>query len=72
MPSCVEVHRRPAPNRRARSRRPTLLPTRTASFVPTTDVTATEAATGKSRTPVPSGVKSFTNWKYWVTRKMKP
>jgi hypothetical protein len=21
---------------------------------------------------VPKGLKSFTNWKYWVTRKMKP
>ena len=33
-----------------------LLPIRTASRVPATEATPTEAATGSSRTPVPSGL----------------
>jgi hypothetical protein len=32
-----------------------LVPTRTASFVPATDVIATQAATGSNRTPVDRG-----------------
>ena len=72
MPVAVEAQRSPV----AKSNNPvptiTLFPTRTASLVPTTDVTATEPATGRRRTPVPRGVYPFTNWKYWTTRKMKP
>ena len=50
----------------------TLLPRRTASRVPATEVTTTAAASGSSRTPVLSGLYVFTTWKYWVIRKMKP
>ena len=50
----------------------TLLPMRTASRVPATEVTTTAAASGSSRTPVLSGLYDFTTWKYWVIRKMKP
>ena len=68
----VAVHNRPA----AKNSRPlatiTLLPARTASLVPATEATATAVATGRRRTPVPSGLKALMNWKYWVTRKMNP
>src|SRR6185312_16146838 len=33
---------------------------------------ATKEATGKRRMPVERGPYPFRNWKYWVTRKMKP
>src|SRR5579875_1547953 len=49
-----------------------LVPTRTASRVPTTEPTATDSATGSRCTPVDNGLKPWRNWKYWVTRKMKP
>ena len=71
-PDAVEAQRSPVANNNNPAPTITLFPTRTASFVPTTDVTATEPATGRRRTPVPSGVYPFTNWKYWTTRKMKP
>ena len=50
----------------------TLVPARTASWVPATEPMATHIATGSSRTPADSALYPRTNWKYWVTRKMKP
>ncbi len=48
------------------------MPSRTASFVPRIDEIATKEATGSRRIPVESGPYPLRNWKYWVTRKMKP
>src|SRR3954454_6347894 len=44
---------------------------RTASLVPTTDITPTEIATGSRRTQVDSGLYCLKDWKYWVIRKTK-
>src|SRR5215469_15003710 len=49
-----------------------LVPSRTASLVPSTELAPTVMATGSSRAPVDSGPYPFRNWKYWVTRKTKP
>src|SRR4051794_41733635 len=45
---------------------------RTASLAPRIEDSATEDATGSSRTPVDSAPYPLRNWKYWVTRKMNP
>jgi hypothetical protein len=49
-----------------------LVPARTASWVPATEPTPTASATGSRCTPVDSGPYPRMNWKYWVIRKMKP
>src|SRR6266496_1133423 len=49
-----------------------LVPARTASWVPATDPAPTASATGSRCTPAESGPYPLTNWKYWVIRKMKP
>ena len=50
-----------------------LVPTRlTASRVPSTDPTAIDRATGRIRTPVPSGPKPWSSCMNWVIRKMNP
>src|SRR5580704_4171184 len=52
----VAVHNKPTANETSPAVTTTLLPMRTASFVPTTEATATDPATGRSRTPVPRGL----------------
>jgi aspartate-semialdehyde dehydrogenase len=53
-----------SPNKARPALTMTLLPMRTASRVPATDVTTTAAASGSNRTPVLSGLYDFTTWKY--------
>ncbi len=49
-----------------------LVPILGASAAPTTEATAIDNATGRIRAPVDSAPYPRTNWKYCVTRKMKP
>src|SRR5262249_29628279 len=67
-----DIQSRVSPNSARPAPTMTLLPIRTASLVPAIDATATETASGSSRTPVLSGLNDFTTWKYWVIRKMRP
>ena len=53
-----------SPNRARPALMMTLLPARTASRLPATEVTTTAAASGSNRTPVLSGLYDFTTWKY--------
>src|SRR5580765_6430861 len=68
----VEIQRNAVPKSTMPVVTTTLVPIRGASAAPTTDATAMLSATGRMRAPVERVPKPRTNWKYWVTRKMKP
>jgi hypothetical protein len=52
----VEIHKSARPNSKSPLATTALLPTLTASLVPSTAATAIDVATGRIRTPVPSAV----------------
>ena len=68
----VEIHRNAAPKSTIPVVTTILVPIRGASAAPTTEATAIDSATGRIRAPVDSAPYPRTNWKYCVTRKMKP
>ena len=68
----VEIHRNAEPNSTIPVVTTILVPMRGASAAPTTDATAIDNATGRIRAPVDNVPNPRTNWKYCVTRKMKP
>ncbi len=70
--AAVEIQRNAAPKSTIPVVTTILVPIRGASAAPTTEATAMLSATGRIRAPVESAPKPRTNWKYCVTRKMKP